>query len=73
MAYYFSCNECNTTSLFDNGSITNIDPIENYLLLRNIRGGSISLNQNESVICSSCVSTKTRLKGNYIIIEKGNK
>ena len=73
MAYYFSCNECNTTSLFNNGSITNIDPIENYLLLRNIRGGSISLNQNESVICSSCVSTKTRLKGNYIIIEKGNK
>jgi len=27
----------------------------------------------ESVICSSCVSQKTRLKGNYIIIEKGNK
>jgi hypothetical protein len=73
MAYYYSCNECNTTSLFDNGSITNIDPIVDYLILRNIRGGSISLDQNESVICSSCVSTKTRLKGNYIIIEKGNK
>jgi len=73
MAYYYSCNECNTTSLFDNGCITNIDPIEDYLLLRNIRGGSISLDQNESVICSSCVASKTRLKGNYIIIEKGNK
>ena len=73
MAYYYSCNECNATSLFDNGCITNIDPIEDYLLLRNIRGGSISLDQNESVICSSCVTSKTRLKGNYIIIEKGNK
>ena len=73
MAYYYSCNECNTTSLFDNGSITNIDPIQDYLILRNIRGGSISLDQNESVICSSCASTKTRLKGNYIIIEKGAK
>ena len=73
MAYYYSCNECDITNIFDNGSITNIDPIEDYLLLRNIRGGAINVDQNESVICSSCVSTKTRLKGNYIIIEKGNK
>jgi len=71
MAYYYSCNECDITNIFDDGFITNIDPIEDYLLLRNIRGGAINVDQNESVICSSCVSTKTRLKGNYIIIEKG--
>ena len=28
------------------------------------------LNDYESVICSGCVTKKTRLKGNYIIIER---
>ena len=69
MAYYFSCNECNTTSLFDNGVITKVNPIEDYHLLRNVRGGYINTNDNESVICKSCISKKVRLKGNYIIIK----
>ena len=69
MAYYFSCKECNITSLFDNGVITKVNPIEDYHLLRNVRGGYINTNENETVICKSCISKKVRLKGNYIIIK----
>ena len=68
MAYYFSCKECNTTSLFDNGSVTNLDPNKQYHLIENVKGGYINTKENESVICKSCISKKVRLKGNYIII-----
>jgi len=46
-----------------------VNPIEDYHLLRNVRGGYINTNENESVICKSCISKKVRLKGNYIIIK----
>jgi hypothetical protein len=68
MAYYFSCNECNTTSLFDNGSVTKLDPVKEYNLIKGVSGGAINVNEKESVICASCISKKIRLKGNYIII-----
>ena len=28
MAYYFSCRECDITSLFDNGNVTKLDPVK---------------------------------------------
>ena len=68
MAYYFSCRECDTTSFFDNGSITKLNPLVDYHLLKEIKGGAINTNENETVICKSCISKKVRLKGNYIII-----
>ena len=68
MAYYFSCRECDITSLFDNGSITSINPNKEYHLIKNIKGGAI--NENETVICNSCITNKIRLKGNYIIINR---
>ena len=68
MAYYFSCKECNTTSLFDNGIVTNLDPNKQYHLIKGVSGGAINTNENETVICKSCISKKVRLKGNYIII-----
>ena len=70
MAYYFSCNECDITSLFDNGNVTKLDPVKDYLLIKNVRGGAINVKEKESVICASCISKKMRLKGNYIIIWK---
>ena len=68
MAYYFSCNECDITSLFDNGNVTKLDPITDYLLIRDVRGGAINVKEKESVICTTCIKKETRLKGNYIII-----
>jgi hypothetical protein len=68
MSYYFSCRECNITNIFNNGSDTSIDPMQEYHLIKNIKGGAIR--DNESVICSSCISNKTRLKGNHIIINR---
>ena len=70
MAYYFSCNECNITNIFNNGSVTSIDPTQEYHLVRNMRGGAIG--DNETVICDSCISKKVRLKGNHIIINRSN-
>jgi len=70
MGYYFSCRECNFTSLFDNGSITNVDPTQEYHLIKNVKGGAIG--DNETVICDSCISKKVRLKGNHIIINRSN-
>jgi len=68
MAYYFSCRECDITCLFDNGNVTKLDPITDYLLIRNVRGGAINVKEKESVICTTCIKKETRLKGNYIII-----
>ena len=68
MAYYFSCNECNITSLFDNGNVTKLDPIKEYHLIKGVSGGAINVEEKESVICTTCISKKIRLKGNYIII-----
>ena len=68
MAYYFSCNECNTTNLFDDGIVTKLDPIKEYHLIKGVSGGAINVKEKESVICTSCISKKIRLKGNYIII-----
>ena len=68
MAYYFSCNECNTTSLFNNGIVTNLDPVKEYHLIKDISGGQINIKEKETIICKSCISKKVRLKGNYIII-----
>ena len=59
MAYYFNCNECNYREHFNDQFNIPSKALEG------------KLNDYESVICSSCVSQKTRLKGNYIIIEKG--
>ena len=58
MAYYFECKECNHKETF-------ADTFEIPLVA--LEG---SLAQHESVICSGCVTKKTRLKGNYIIIER---
>lgn len=61
MAYYFECNTCNYRETFND---------QFKIPSQALKG---KLNDYESVICSSCVSQRTRLKGNYIIIEKGNK
>ena len=58
MAYFFKCMECNYKETFN-------DTFEMPLVA--LEG---SLAQYESVICSGCVTKKTRLKGNYIIIER---
>ena len=64
MAYYFQCNECKKKEFF------------NYVMQSEYYGFKTPIGKkqdDEIVICSSCVSQKTRLKGNYIIIEKGTK
>ena len=58
MAYFFKCKECNYKETFN-------DTFEMPLVA--LEG---SLNDYERVICSGCVTKKTRLKGNYIIIER---
>ncbi len=58
MAYFFKCKECDYKETFN-------DTFEMPLVA--LEG---SLNDYESVICSRCVTKKTRLKGNYIIIER---
>ena len=49
MAYYFSCNECNITSLFDNGNVTKLDPVKEYHLIKGVSGGAINIKEKESV------------------------
>ena len=58
MAYFFKCNDCNYIETFN----------DQFNIPQKALEGS--LNDYESVICSSCVTSKTRLKGNYIIIER---
>ena len=61
MAYFFKCNICNYKETFrDTFEIPTVA----------LEG---SLADYETVICDSCISNKTRLKGNHIIInKKGN-
>jgi len=64
MAYYFECETCKDKQFF------------NYVMQSEYYGFKTPIGKkqdDEIVICSSCVASKTRLKGNYIIIEKGNK
>ena len=61
MAYFFECESCNTKEYFNTYENPYIAPIL-----------KAKKQDDESVICSSCIASKTRLKGNYIIIEKGN-
>tara|TARA_E500000305_G_C3894690_1_gene175839 strand:+ start:437 stop:634 length:198 start_codon:yes stop_codon:yes gene_type:complete len=61
MGYFFRCNECNYKETFN----------DQFNIPQKALEGK--LNDYESVICSGCVSKKTRLKGNYIIIEKGTR
>ena len=70
MAYYFSCNQCNVTNLFNDGNVTKLDPVEEYHLIKGVSGGAINVKEKEIVICKSCIKKETRLKGNYIIIWK---
>ena len=59
MAYFFKCNICNYKETFaDTFEIPTVA----------LEG---SLADYESVICDSCISKQTRLKGNQIIIQKG--
>ena len=58
MAYFFKCNDCNYVETFN----------DQFNIPQKALEGS--LNDYESVICSGCVTKKTRLKGNYIIIER---
>ena len=60
MAYYFECETCNTKEYFNTYKNPYIAPTL-----------KAKKQDYETVICSSCVSQKVRLKGNYIIIEKG--
>ena len=60
MAYFFKCMECNYKETFR-------DTFE--MPLKVFEG---KMQDYETVICDSCISNKTRLKGNHIIIQKGN-
>jgi len=59
MAYFFKCKECNYKETFNDQFNIPVKALEGKLA------------DYESVICNDCVSKKVRLKGNYIIIEKG--
>ena len=61
MAYFFECETCNTKEYFNT--------YENPYIAPTLKAKK---QDYETVICSSCITSKTRLKGNYIIIEKGN-
>jgi hypothetical protein len=58
MSYYFKCESCDHQETFG-------DTFE--IPTKALEG---SLADYESVICSSCISNKTRLKGNHIIINR---
>jgi len=58
MAYFFTCKVCDHKETFT-------DTFEIPLVA--LEG---SLADYESVICNSCITHKTRLKGNYIIINR---
>ena len=61
MSYYFKCEICDHQETF------------NYVMNTNYYGLAVSQGSkqsNETVICSSCISNKTRLKGNHIIINR---
>jgi hypothetical protein len=64
MAYYFECETCNTREYFSS---------KDLLFKYDLKTPKAKKQSYETVICKSCISKKVRLKGNYIIIEKGNK
>ena len=59
MAYYFQCNECNKKEFF------NYVMQSEYYGLKTPEGKK---QDYETVICSTCINKKVRLKGNFIII-----
>ena len=59
MAYYFQCNECNKKEFF------NYVMQSEYYGLKTPEGKK---QDYETVICSTCINKKVRLKGNYNII-----
>ena len=61
MAYFFKCKVCDHKETF------------NYVMNTSYYGLAVNEGKkqlNETVICSSCITNKTRLKGNYIIINR---
>ena len=68
LAYFMALYNGVDTNLFDNGSVTKLDPVKEYHLIKGVQGGAINIKEKETVICASCISKKIRLKGNYIII-----
>ena len=67
MAYYFECKECNKKEFFNYKNQTNF-PYLNPPKYYDIKTPEGKKQDNESVICRTCISKKIRLKGNYIII-----
>tara|TARA_X000001388_G_scaffold60526_1_gene45906 strand:+ start:360 stop:560 length:201 start_codon:yes stop_codon:yes gene_type:complete len=65
MAYYFSCRECNHIEYFGYLGLKVDNKIAEQF---NVLGGQLS--EGQTVLCSSCISKKTRLKGNHLIIER---
>jgi len=64
MAYFFKCKVCDHKETFAD-IVFPFPPFEIPLVA--LEG---SLQDYESVICNSCITYKTRLKGNYIIINR---
>ena len=61
MAYFFKCNICKYKETFADTFEMHSDVFEG------------KLHECETVLCDSCITRQTRLKGNYIIInKKGN-
>ena len=58
MVNFFKCKDCNYVETVN---------VQFNIPEKALQG---KLNDYESVICSGCVTKKTRLKGNYIIIER---
>ena len=59
MAYFFKCNICKYKETFADTFEMPLEVFEG------------KMQDYESVICDSCISKQTRLKGNQIIIQKG--
>ena len=65
MAYYYSCSDCDHIEYFGYLGLK----VDNKVAKQfNILGGQLS--KNQTVLCSSCISKKTKLKGNHLIIER---
>ena len=59
MAYYFKCESCNKEEVFRHGEKEGV--YHEYC-------HEGKKQEYETVICTTCISKKVRLKGNYIII-----
>ena len=60
MAYFFKCNICKYKETFADTFNMPLEVFEG------------KLQDYESVICDSCATNQKKLKGNQIIIQKGN-